>query len=106
MSTTSHATTRETRQIVQNDRDTDSLTRTSRAELCIVSPDHKSIEIAYLAVEDAARILLNKVSNREILVSFLFFPPGLEPKNDHWIVDEAAIAVGRSELVITRESEQ
>lgn len=94
---------REIKDVVLESGASATITRTNRTELRIVSPDFKPVEISYLSVEDAARILLNKVPGREVLVGALFFTPSLEPKHGRLLPGESSVAVEKSEIVVTRE---
>src|SRR5690606_9218094 len=94
---------RERRDVVLKDGSSAVHTRTSRTMLNVVSPEHKINPLTYLDSDDTARILLNKVPNREMLVSRLFYDRTLSPKQGIGLVGDSAVAVTPDDLVISSE---
>ena len=94
---------REVREVAGKDGSVAKITRTKRTEFKVVSEDYKPIEISYLTHEDSARIILNKVENREILVNTLFFSNDRIPKNGRFLMGDTAVSVSKNELIVTRE---
>ncbi|MBB5766199.1 hypothetical protein [Xanthomonas euroxanthea] len=77
--------------------------KTSRTVLNVVSPEHKINPLTYLDSDDTARILLNKVPNREMLVSRLFYDRTLSPRKGIGLVGDSAVSVTPDDLVISSE---
>jgi hypothetical protein len=75
-------------------------TRTNRTLFRAVSEDFRPNEIMYLHPEDAARVLLNKIPNREILIQRLFRDRQLDPKEGMFLAGDSAIGARREDLVI------
>lgn len=94
---------RERREVTLKDGSSAIHTKTSRTMLSIVSPGHQFAPLMYLHPDDTARVLLNKVANREMLVARLFRDRTLSPKQGIGLVGESAVAVTPSDLVISSE---
>lgn len=94
---------REWRDVVLKDGSSAVHTKTSRTMLNVVSPEHKINPLTYLDSDDTARILLNKVPNREMLVSRLFYDRTLSPRRGIGLVGDSAVAVTPDDLVISSE---
>lgn len=84
---------RERREVTLKDGSSAIHTKTSRTMLSIVSPGHQFAPLMYLHPDDTARVLLNKVANREMLVARLFRDRTLSPKQGIGLVGESAVAV-------------
>lgn len=76
---------------------------TSRTMLSLTSLEHKTNPLMYLHPDDTARILLNKVPNREMLVSRLFYDRTLSPKQGIGLAGDSAVAVTTDDIVISSE---
>jgi hypothetical protein len=94
---------RERRDVTLKDGSSAIHTKTSRTMLSFVSPEHQFAPLMYLHPDDTARVLLNKVVNREILVSRLFFDHTISPKHGLGLVGESAVAISPGDLVISSE---
>ncbi|WP_142126308.1 hypothetical protein [Pseudoxanthomonas sp. 3HH-4] len=94
---------REQRDVTLSDGSTAVHTKTSRAEFRFIAPGHEYAQLVYLHREDTARILLNRSTNREMLVARLFYDSTITPKHGIGLLGESAIAILPSDLVISSE---
>ncbi len=94
---------REQRKTTLQDGSSTIHTKTSRTMLSLVSSEHQFVSLMYLHPDDAARVLLNKVASREMLVSRLFRDRTLSPKQGLGLVGESSITVSPSDLLITSD---
>jgi len=94
---------REQRDVTLPDGSTAVHTKTSRAAVRFIAPNHEYASLVYLHREDTARILLNRAANREMLVARLFYDSSLTPKRGIGLPGESAVAVLPGDLVISPE---